>query len=134
MNRSEQMNQLHEAYEQMTKMNAEIIDYWRKVMSETPWMGGSQSFMGERSNPWIEAMRSGYQASLSGWNQMLDESLEMFFKSLKETRNYRQAMEKQIRENWEELKKAQQTQQEKTQEFFSNLANFLKEEVSPPPS
>ena len=128
------MNQLTEAYEQMTKMNAEIVDYWRKMMSEAPWLSGAQSALSQNANPWVEAMRSGYQASLSGWNRMLDESLEMFFKSLKETRSYRQAMEKEIRQNFEELKSVQQAQQEKTRTFFGNLANFLKEEASPPPS
>lgn len=128
------MNQLHEAYDQMFKMNNEIMDYWRKMMSETPWMGGTQSFMGENMDPWLKAMRSGYQMSLSGWNTLMDQSLEIFLKSLRETRNYRQSMEQQIRDNWEELKNTQLTQQEKTREFFGNLADFLKEEAEPPKS
>lgn len=128
------MNQLHEAYDQMFKMNNEIMDYWRKMMSETPWMGASQSFMGESLDPWLKAMRSGYQMSLSRWNMLMDQSLEIFLKSLRETRNYRQSMEQQIRDNWEELKNTQLTQQEKTREFFGNLANFLKEEAEQPKS
>ncbi len=128
------MNQLHDAYEQMTKMNAEMMDYWRKIMSEAPWMGMVQSPLSEDVNPWIEAMKTGCQASLTSWNWMLDQGLEVFFKSLRETRNYRQAMEKQIRENWEELKNAQEAQQEKRKEFLTNLASFLKEEAEPRPS
>ena len=115
-------------------MNNEIMDYWRKMMSETPWMGGSQSFMVESLDPWLKAMRSGYQMSLSSWNTLMDQSLEIFLKSLRETRNYRQSMEQQIRDNWEELKNTQLTQQEKTREFFGNLSNFLKEEAEPPKS
>ena len=128
------MNQLTEAYDQITKMNAEIVDYWRKIMSEASWLGAAQSPLSQNVNPWAEAMRSGYQASLSGWTRMWDQSLETFFKSLKETRSYRRAMEKEIRQNWEEFEKARESQQEKTRMFFSNLADFLKEEVSSPPS
>ncbi len=125
------MNQLLDAYEQMTKMNTEIMDYWRKAVSDMPWPGPGFA-MGENVNPWMEMMRSGYQMSVSSWNQMMDQSLEMLLKSLKETRSYRQAMEKQIRQNWEELKSVQQNQEQKTREFFGNLANFLKEGASHP--
>ncbi len=125
------MNQLLDAYEQMTKMNTEIMEYWRKAVSDMPWPGPGFATV-ENANPWMEMMRSGYQMSVSSWNQMMDQSLEMLLKSLKETRSYRQAMEKQIRQNWEELKSVQQNQEQKTREFFGNLANFLKEGASPP--
>ncbi|MGB6066967.1 MAG: hypothetical protein WBG50_19350 [Desulfomonilaceae bacterium] len=92
------MNQLLDAYEQMTKMNTEIMEYWRKAVSDMPWPGPGFATV-ENANPWMEMMRSGYQMSVSSWNQMMDQSLEMLLKSLKETRSYRQAMEKQIRQN-----------------------------------
>ena len=128
------MNQLQEAYDQMARMNNEIMNYWRKVMSETPWIAGSQFSKGENWNPWLETMRSSYQMSLSSWHTIMDQSLEMFLESLKETRKYRQTLENQIRQNWEELKNAQQTQQERTREFFGNLASFLREDGESPQS
>lgn len=110
------MNKLQDVYEQMIKMNNEVMDNWLKMMNKAPWMSGPQAYMG------------------SNWNNLLEQNLELFLTATKETRNYRQAVEKQLQENWEQLKKAQIAQQELTRKFFENMANFLKEEAESPKS
>ncbi len=125
------MNQMYDAYERMIKMNSEIMENWGKVMSDLPWMRSSAFPGSENWNPWLEAMRSGYQIGISNWNNMMDKGLEAIIKSFRETKNYRENLEKQIRENWEEIKKGQHTQQEKAQQFFANLADLLREESAP---
>ncbi len=126
------MNQVYDAYERMVKMNTEMMEHWGKAFSDLPWMKGSAFTTTENWNPWLEAMRSGYQIGVSSWNKMMDQGLEAILKSLRETKHYRQNLEKQIRENWEEIKKGQQGQQEKARQFFSNLSDLLREEAAPP--
>jgi hypothetical protein len=125
------MSQMYDAYERMIKMNTEIMEHWGKALSDMPWMKGSAFSTSESWNPWVEALRSGYQIGVSNWNNIMDQSLEVFLKSLRETKSYRQTLEQQIRDNWEELKKGQQNQQEKVRQFFGNLADLLREESAP---
>jgi len=104
------MNKFQESYEQMLKMNNEIMNNWAKMMSRTPWTAGAQSYTGEN------------------WNTMIDRNLDIFLSAAKETKNYCESMEKQLQENWEQLKKTQSIQQEMARKFFENMANFLKKE------
>ncbi len=104
------MNKFQEAYEQLFRMNNEIMDNWVKMMSKTPWMSGAQSCTGEN------------------WNNLIDHNLEIFLSAARQTKSYCGSMEKQLQENWEQLKKAQQSQQEMARKFFENMADFLKKE------
>ena len=67
--------------------------------------------MTENWKRWLVAMRSAHLTAVSSWDNIMDQGFDMFLNLLGETKNHPQALKKQIRDNWEDLKKGQQTQQ-----------------------
>jgi hypothetical protein len=106
--------------DQMTKMNQNMGELWRNMMSGSRWTtdytNAAQSW-----NPMLEAMKSSYQVSLTSWTNMMEQSLDNLFKTYSGSQIYRQVIEKQIRDAWEIADKVGSNQERNVREFLSAM-------------
>lgn len=109
--------------EQMTKMNQNVGELWRNMMSGSPWTP-DYSNAAQSWNPMLEAMKSSYQVSLTSWTNMMEQSLDNLFKTYSGSQIYRQVIEKQIRDAWEIADKVGSNQERNVREFLSAMTRY----------
>ncbi len=118
---------MEEWYNQTTKMMEKMWAPWKDMVSDAPWLQKPEASLMGKWGPWIATMRSTYEVNVNLWKTLLDHGEETFFKLFKESPVYSEAMEKQIREVWQELKKAQNSQEEMTKELLEKMEKLLQQ-------
>jgi hypothetical protein len=110
-------------HEQMSKLNKDSVELWDKIYSEmmSPWMNQWQTLMQDSMTQMLQAMRMSYETGVSTANRMLEQNMSCFLKSYQHGSDYQ-------KQAWESMKEAQETQEEKTKEFLSNVKNIISEE------
>jgi hypothetical protein len=110
-------------HEQMSKLNKDSVELWDKIYLEmmTPWMKQWQDLMQDSMSQMLQAMRMSYETGVSTANRMLEQNMSIFLKSYQQSSEYQ-------KHAWESMKEAQETQEEKTKEFLSNVKDIISEE------
>ena len=122
---------MKEMFEQWTKTMEKMWEPWKSIVQESPVMQKMElPFKGNWSS-WVAAVRSTYEVNTSWWQTFMDNGEGMFFKMYKESPFYSQALEEQIRECWEAIKRAQEKQQETIKQQFEKMESMLKESEKP---
>ena len=88
------------------------------MVSDAPWLNQPDASLMGKWGPWIATMRSTYEVNVNMWKTLLEHGEETFFKLFKESPMYSDAMEKQIRDVWQELKKVQNNQSKRRKSFW----------------
>ena len=118
---------MKEVVDQWTKMMDKMWATWQKIMTDFPWpMKPETPFQGKWSS-WFAALRSSYEINLSWWQTFIEQSEEMFFKMFKDSPVHTQALEQQLREFWEVIAKAQNTQTDIVKEQLQRMEDLLKQ-------
>jgi hypothetical protein len=116
---------VHEFFEQQMKMMEKTLSAWHDMLAEPPWLKKQGMPLGESWRAWLAGLRSVSEVGTGAWKTFVDQGEEAFFKMLKESRNYSQSVESQLKENWEALKKAQKAQKDATEEFLQKLESLI---------
>lgn len=118
---------MEEVFEQTGKMMEKMWEPWHKMMAEPPWLKKADlSLMGKWS-PWISTMRSTYETNMSVWDSLSQQTEEFLVKMYKDSPQYSEAAEGQIREVWNSIKNANKTQRDFVMENLQKLESMLKE-------
>ncbi|MBI5568543.1 MAG: hypothetical protein HY914_01210 [Desulfomonile tiedjei] len=81
--------------------------------------------MADMWKPWLAGIRSANELSLNAWKILIEQGEDIFFRSLKESRIYSQTVEENLRENWEQVKKAQTNQRQAVEELLNKMEGML---------
>jgi hypothetical protein len=116
--------------ERIEKMNKDMMAVWDKLYGDMmiPQMDELQSLWEANWNRWFETVRFSYEMGVSNWNKIMEQSLDVWFKSYQKSKNYSESVEGQIRQSWESLKKTQHGQEEKTREILGNINTIISRE------
>ncbi len=114
-----------EMFEQPIKMMEKTTALWQDMLANSPWMGQSHVPVTDMWKPWLAGLKSANELSLNAWKILIEQGEDIFFRSLKESRLYSQAVEENLRENWERVKKAQKSQSEAVEELLSKMEGIL---------
>jgi len=118
---------MKEFFEQWTKTMEKMWAPWQDLTRDAPWLQKPElPFQGNWSS-WIAAMRSTYEVNTSWWQTFMEQGENLFFKLYKESPLYNQTVEGQIREIWENIKKAQAAQTDTVKSQFEKMEAMLKE-------
>ena len=117
---------MKEILEQWTKNMGKMWDPWQKMMSDFDWMKTDAPHQVKWS-AWLAAMRSSYDVNASWWQMFLDQTEEIFFKTLKESPFYNKGVEDQMREFGANVRKAQKVQMESVKEYLDKMESVLKD-------
>lgn len=116
---------MFDAFAQPMKMMERTTAMWQDMVNSSPWFKKQDVSFTEMWNPWLASVRSTNDLTTSASKILLEHGEEVFFKMLKESKLYNQAVESQIRENWESVKKAQSAQREAVEGFLGKMESLL---------
>lgn len=112
-------------FDQTNKMMEKIWGPWKEMASKAPWLQKPEVSLSGKWAPWIATMRSTYEANVNLWETLFEHGEDTFFKLFKESSMHTDAMEKQMRDVWEELKKVQHNQEEMTKQLLDRMEELL---------
>lgn len=117
---------MKELFEQANKTMEQTWDMWRQMVANAPaWQQPETDFM-DKWSAWVETARSTYEVNMSTWKVFLEQSEQSFFEMFKKSPMYNEAMEAQLREAWDGLKKAQEQQEEMVKAQLQRMEDMLK--------
>ena len=114
-----------EIFEQPIKMMEKTTALWQEMFANSSWLSQPEVPLSEMWKPWFAGMRSANELSLNAWKMLIEQGEDMFFRTLKDSRLYTQAMEENIRENWERVKKAQKNQRQAVEELLDKMESLI---------
>lgn len=114
-----------EMFEQPIKMMEKTTALWQEMLANSPWLSRSEVPMADMWKPWLAGIRSANELSLNAWKILIEQGEDIFFRSLKESRLYSQTVEENLRENWEQVKKAQTNQRQAVEELLNKMEGML---------
>ena len=118
---------MKDVMDQWAKTFEKMWGPWQQMMGDPGWFPKPEMpFQGQWSS-WMAAMRSTYEVNMTWWQTFMEQGETVFFKAFKESPFYSAAVEDQIREAWEAIKKTQAAQQKLVKEQFEKIENLLKE-------
>lgn len=112
-------------FAQQKKMIERTTEFWQEVLSGSPWLSQPEAPFKDVVNRWIAGMRSAGDLNVNAWKSVMDTGEETFFKVIKESRVYGQALEDQLRENWRNFRKVQVAQRDAMEEFLGTIEKAL---------
>lgn len=118
---------MKEFFEQWMKTVEQMGAPWRQMAAGPPFGHQARGFQ-PKWGSWFAAMRSTYEINSSWWKTLNDQTEEVFFKIFSESPAYNEAMENQLREFWDNIKKAQQLQHDTIIEQLEKMEKLLKEQ------
>jgi hypothetical protein len=118
---------MKDLFDQSTEMMKKAWDAWEKTMEDSPWLRKPDTSVLGAWGPWFATMRSTYDVNVNAWRTMVDHGEETFFKALKESPVHNDAVEKQLREMWDGMKKAADVQKEIVVGTLERMESLLKE-------
>ena len=114
-----------EMFEQPIKMMERTTALWQEMLAKSPWLSQGEVSLAEMWKPWLAGIRSANELSLNAWKILIEQGEDIFFRSLKESRLYSQAVEENLRENWERVRKAQKNQRQAIEELLNKMEGML---------
>ncbi len=118
---------MKELFEQMTRTMEKTWDQWQQLVSKAPmWQEPEALKLGKWSS-WIATTRSAYEVNLSLWRNFIDQSEKSFFKLFKQSPIWTETLDAQIREVWDGIKKAQETQFQLVMNQWKKMEDLLKD-------
>ncbi|MFC1836912.1 hypothetical protein ACFL2Q_19665 [Thermodesulfobacteriota bacterium] len=103
---------MKELFEQTTKFMEQTWDQWQQAIQKAPWMGDQEGSFAGKWGSWIATTRSACDTNMNLWKTFMEQSEENFFKMWKQSPLWNESVESQMRELWDGLKKAQDSQQD----------------------
>jgi hypothetical protein len=112
-------------FEQPIKMMERTTALWQEMLNSTAWFKRPEVSLTEFWNPWIAGLRSANDLNNSAWKIVIEHGEDLFFRMLKESKLYSQSVESQIRQNWDAIKKAQNSQRETLDGLLVKMESLL---------
>ncbi len=121
-----------ESMDQWTKMMEKMSDPWKAMMTNIPSQMKPAVNVQDAWSAWFNAVQSGCEMNATWWRTFMDQSEDMFFKTLKDSPMRTDALEQQMRDLWAGAKKAQHTQQDAIKDQLVKTENLVKEQTAAP--
>jgi hypothetical protein len=118
---------MKDVFEQWSGTMEKMWEPWQQMMKDTPLMQKAEIPFSGNWSALLSAMRSTFDVNAAWWQTLVDHGEGLFFKMYKESPVYNQAVEQQIRDSWDQIRKAQATQQELIKAQFAKIESMLKE-------
>jgi hypothetical protein len=122
---------MYEMIEQQTKLMQKTASLWQQMVASAIVLRRPETSLGEMLNPWLSGIRATNELNVAAWKVLIDGSEDVFFKMLKESRSYSQAVEVQLRESWVNFKKAQTSQRDAVEEFLKKMDTLVNQKDQP---
>lgn len=117
---------MKELFDQTTQMMEKSWTFWKQMASRSPLMQSTDAGFAGKWSSWISTVRSSYDINMATWKTFMEQSEETFFRGLKQAPFYNEALEKQFRDLWEGLKKAQNLQYEISKSQMEKMEELLR--------
>ena len=118
---------MKDLFEQATKSMEKTWDQWQKMVAKAPLWQEPEALSLSKWSSWIATTRSTYDVNMSVWKTFVEQSEETFFKMFKQSPLWNEQLESQMRDVWNGMKKAQETQHELINDQWEKMENLLKD-------
>ena len=118
---------MKELFDQMTKNMEKSWDQWQNLVSKAPWWQEPEALSMAKWSSWIATTRSTYEVNMSVWKSFVEQSERNFFKMFKKSPVWTENLEAQIRQLWDGLKQAQETQHDLMLKHWKKIEDLLRD-------
>jgi hypothetical protein len=118
---------MKEMFDQTTKNMEQAWDMWQQMIAKGPWWQEPEGSFMKQWKSWVATTRSTFDTNMDVWKTFVEQSEDSFFKMFKQSPLYNENMESRMREVWDGLKKAQQSQQEIIKSQWEKMEELMKE-------
>jgi hypothetical protein len=117
---------MKELFDQTTQMMEKSWTFWKQMAAKSPLMQSQDASFAGKWSSWISTVRSSYDINMATWKTFIEQSEDAFFRGLKQAPFYNEALEKQFRDLWEGMKKAQNLQYEIIKSQMEKMEELLR--------
>ena len=118
---------MRDLFEQWTTTMEKMWEPWKQMAKDAPMLQKPEFPFHGSWSAWIAAMRSTSEVNAAWWQTFMDQGEGLFFKMFRESPLHNQAIEDQMRESWQIIRNAQQTQHDLIKQQFQKMESMLKE-------